>query len=338
LGPTEPAFGKYGTAAATTAAAGEAASFGLSASRLDVFRETVGPTLGSYDIEALSDTFSCSVNFWRLPGLGISRIDSTPVRISRSRELAAKGARDLTLVVTRGGALTLAQRDREVDLGPADACLYSNEYPLRMARTASRQFYLSLARADLSPMLASPDAAFMTQIPGSADAVRLLSGYLELVTAGGMATAELRRLAADHVLDLVAAALGASRDAAEIAQGRGIRAARLRALQADIAEHLADGDVSAASLAARHRVSPRYIHKLFEGEGTTLSRFVLAQRLARAHRLLTDRRHAHRTIGALAFAAGFGDLSTFNHAFRRRYGATPSEVRLAARMSDGVAP
>ena len=29
----------------------------------------------------------------------------------------------------------------------------------------------------------------------------------------------------------------------------------------------------------------------------------------------------------IAYASGFGELSHFNHAFRRRYGATPSEVR-----------
>jgi AraC-like DNA-binding protein len=31
--------------------------------------------------------------------------------------------------------------------------------------------------------------------------------------------------------------------------------------------------------------------------------------------------------GAIAFDVGFGDLSTFNHAFRRRFGMTPSELR-----------
>jgi AraC-like DNA-binding protein len=80
----------------------------------------------------------------------------------------------------------------------------------------------------------------------------------------------------------------------------------------------------------RRRVTPRYIRKLFEGEGTSLSRFVLNQRLALVHRLLTNPRHGHRTIGALAFELGFGDLSTFNREFRRYYGATPSDVRAAA--------
>jgi AraC-like DNA-binding protein len=36
---------------------------------------------------------------------------------------------------------------------------------------------------------------------------------------------------------------------------------------------------------------------------------------------------AHQSIGAIAYASGFGDLSHFNHTFRRRYAATPTEVR-----------
>jgi AraC-like DNA-binding protein len=78
-------------------------------------------------------------------------------------------------------------------------------------------------------------------------------------------------------------------------------------------------------------VTSRYIHKLFEHEGTTLSQYVIGQRLSRVHRMLTDTRNRHQTIGALAFSAGFGDLSTFNHAFRRHFGATPSDVRGLAR-------
>ena len=63
-----------------------------------------------------------------------------------------------------------------------------------------------------------------------------------------------------------------------------------------------------------------------------MSRYVLGLRLARVRGMLSDPRHAHRTISALAFDAGFGDLSTFNRAFRLRYHATPSDVRAATRQ------
>ena len=125
----------------------------------------------------------------------------------------------------------------------------------------------------------------------------------------------------------MALALGATRDAAAVAKGRGMRAARLKAVKADIAANLTAHDLSVTAVALHQRVTPRYIHMLFDSEGATFSQFVLAERLARAHRLLLDTRHAQQSIAAIAYACGFGDLSHFNHAFRRRYGATPSDVR-----------
>jgi AraC-like DNA-binding protein len=63
----------------------------------------------------------------------------------------------------------------------------------------------------------------------------------------------------------------------------------------------------------------------------TFTEFVLGQRLARAHRMLSDPRLADQKISTVAFDAGFGDLSYFNRVFRRRFGATPSELRAESR-------
>jgi AraC-like DNA-binding protein len=49
-----------------------------------------------------------------------------------------------------------------------------------------------------------------------------------------------------------------------------------------------------------------------------------------AHRMLPDRRTFSRSIAAIAFDAGFSDLSHFNRAFSRGYDSTPTEVRGAA--------
>jgi len=63
---------------------------------------------------------------------------------------------------------------------------------------------------------------------------------------------------------------------------------------------------------------------------------VLAQRLARARRMLTDPRHDAETISAIAFACGFGDLSYFNRVVCRPFAATPTAVREAARHGEAV--
>jgi AraC-like DNA-binding protein len=69
---------------------------------------------------------------------------------------------------------------------------------------------------------------------------------------------------------------------------------------------------------------------LFDTEKETFSEFLLGQRLAYARRLLNDPRFSSRPIASIAFDAGFADLSTFNRAFRRRFGMTPSEMRRSA--------
>src|SRR3546814_3690801 len=78
--------------------------------------------------------------------------------------------------------------------------------------------------------------------------------------------------------------------------------------------------------------SPRYVRRLFQDEGSSFSDHVLGERLDRAHRLLLHPGQASRTIAAVAYACGFGDLSYFNRTFRRRFGMTPSDLRGANRL------
>ena len=88
-------------------------------------------------------------------------------------------------------------------------------------------------------------------------------------------------------------------------------------------------DTSIGTLAASLNVTPRYLQRLFESDGTTFSEYLMAQRLARAHRLLCEpgTSPSRAAISTIAYDVGFGDLSYFNRRFRRQYGLTPREVR-----------
>jgi hypothetical protein len=74
-----------------------------------------------------------------------------------------------------------------------------------------------------------------------------------------LATPALRRLVVTQIYDLVALAIGATRDAAAIAEGRGVRAARLHAIKADIADRLVKNDLTVAAVASRQRISESYV-------------------------------------------------------------------------------
>ena len=173
-----------------------------------------------------------------------------------------------------------------------------------------------------------PERCAPTVIPHGTAGLELLTKYLNAIgEEGALDTFELQRVATSHVYDLAAVTLGATADGAELARNRGVRAARLQAIKADITAHLDDGNLCVAAVAVRHRVTLRYLQKLFEADGASFSEFVVGQRLANAYRMLTNPLHSHRAIGNIAYDVGFNDLSYFNRAFRRRYGSTPSEVR-----------
>jgi AraC-like DNA-binding protein len=183
-------------------------------------------------------------------------------------------------------------------------------------------------------------AALKTLVPDPEDlagrplrpgpALRLLDGYLRSLAAAEPPPPGLAPVIGGHLLDLVAAVLGPSRDAAEAIERRGVRAARLRAILAAIAQRSGDPGFGVDSLARAAGVSRRYVQSLLEETGKSFTEHVLEHRLERALRLLTDPRCRHLSIMDIAYASGFGDVSHFNRMFRRRHGDTPSGVRAAA--------
>jgi AraC-like DNA-binding protein len=295
--------------------------------RIPFFRDVYGRTIAKFDKEPVGERFSCSGHVCRLPDLNIARVATTAIRANRTRAMAEECSDYLFLCAHTEGVAMFSRQRREMSI-TGNSFLVSTGDSMRVECTSGRYLVVGMPRTVLAPMLANPDAAQMSVLPGTAEPFRLLVGYIDLLTKHTtlIDTPEMLRLVVNHVHDLAAMALGATRDATEIAAGRGLRAARLRAIKADIAQHLAE-EVTASALSARHGVSPRYIRSLFEGESTSLSQFVLAQRLMRVHRMLTDPRHDDRTISDIAFGIGFNDISTFNREFRRRFGVTPSDVR-----------
>jgi AraC-like DNA-binding protein len=257
-----------------------------------------------------------------------------PAMIRRTPELLTDGNDNLRLIIVKKStsAATATQFGREVVVDPAGAVVLSNSEQNSITFPSQvRLLVVNLRRQLLRPLLRDFDAVLARPISNHIDGLRLLSTYCEgLMEESVLNSAHAARLVVTQIYDLAALIMGATRDVAEIAKGRGLRVARLRAIKADIAEKLASPNLSVQAVAMRQGVSPRYVQMLFEEEGTTFSQYVIGQRLARAYRLLTDARFADRSITSVAFDVGFGDLTYFNRVFRRCYGGTPSEVRAGA--------
>ena len=296
--------------------------------RLEAWREVYCRTLQPLEIEPLSgQEFHTDATMRRMPGLAVNTVSRSAVIHNRRREFVDND--DIGITVGLTSSFEASQCGRALTMDPGDAIVLTGaEAASLTAPTCGKYIHLRVPKRSLSPLVAHLDAAYGQKVPARNAALRLLTRYIGILDeSGALATLCLRRQVVAHVYDLIALAIGATEDAAESAANRGAPAALLWAIKQDVADHLDEPRLSIAAVAARHELMPRYVQRLFEREGTTFTAYLLEQRLAQAHRALIDPRYSGRKISAIAFDAGFGDLSYFNRTFRRQYGSVPSDVR-----------
>jgi AraC-like DNA-binding protein len=302
--------------------------------RLAVWREEFGRTIVGVDWSPVGGRpLQWSARFHSFHDLGLTYGQTTGIIARRTRALLADGNDDLIFTTNLSGFSVMSQLGRERRLDPGTAVLVSSaDVGTHDIPGPTSCLVLRVPRRALLASAGKAEDALMLPIPADAEPVRLLVDYVAMgLRQHWLASPSLGRLFATHVHDLVALAIGAGRDAAEAARGRGLVAARLSAAKGEIMRRLENAALTIGDVARRLGVTPRYVQMLFEAEGTTFSEYVLAQRLARTHRMLSDPRFLHRTVTAIASDVGFGHLSYFNRVFRRAYGTTPSEVRASAR-------
>jgi AraC-like DNA-binding protein len=303
--------------------------------RIGIWREVYGRTILRLDIEPLPDRpFQADIRMRSLPGLGLVSGMIHGARDCRTPALIADGNDDLGLMLNSGGGLAAVQCGREATLGDGDAILLScGDLGAVTRPSACHYLGLRVPRLALASIVRNVEDLVAVPIPRGAPGLGLLRSYVTglLSNIDSLASSALQRLAIGHVYDLLALVLAGPDNGAAATESGGVRAARLHAIKTDIGERLRSPGLTINAVAARRGLTPRYIQRLFEQEGTSFTSFVLGARLALAHQMLNDRRHVDRAISAIAFEVGFGDLSYFNRAFRRHYDATPSDVRARAR-------
>jgi AraC-like DNA-binding protein len=129
------------------------------------------------------------------------------------------------------------------------------------------------------------------------------------------------------VLGLLAAALCEQLGCESPVRPETRRHALIVQIKAFIDARLDDPELTTATIAAAHYISPRYLQKLFEAEGSTVTDWIRRRRLDHCRRELLDPRHAGEPISTIAARWGLLDSSHFSRLFRATYGMSPREFR-----------
>jgi len=271
---------------------------------------------------------------WRLPGASV--LYGTFAGVRQDSGPASAGPGEVFFGINVAGRSVARQQRQEITIGPGDAAVIDPQGgAFAIARPQMCQLIgIRIPRHAVQLEAAGSGRPPLRLVPGRTAALQLLTRYLSSILDGSVpSSSALADAVVTHLTELIELSLCAAGAVPVPARDPGVRAARLDAIKADVDHHLTDRSLTIAALAARHGITPRYLHKLFEDEAMTYSRFVLDRRLDLAYRRLRHPRFADRTISSIAHDTGFGDLSYFNRAFRRRYSITPSDARQQAALS-----
>ncbi len=275
------------------------------------------------------------VTYLPLGAVGVCSLVATPAEFIRHKHHLKNSCDQFGLNIVEAGAVQFANAGHEQIYDTGSACLTDRGRPLRVfgPRGGSVRYVIVQAAA-LKSLVAHPEDLSGRPVRHG-PALRLLDGYLRsLASLGELRSSELVSAIGVHLLDLVAATLGPTGEAADIVTERGVKAARLQAILAEVARRFSDPDFDLDKVAKALGMSRRYVQKLLEGTGKSFTEHLAGCRLERAFAMLTDPHHLHLAIIDIAFAVGFGDVSHFNRMFRRHFGETPSGVRAASSVRE----
>ncbi|MDB5526492.1 MAG: nphR [Rhizobium sp.] len=305
--------------------------------RLTVLHDFVGRHVARRQFTPVSDSdVRIELAALELPGkITIGSALYSPLVGERTRELLADGRDDYLLT------MHTADHELSIDGGPPIRVLAGD---MMLVNEAIRSEFrlpqvavsvISLGRSRLAGLIPRIDTKAFHHIPAIAPGLALVKGYADLLRKHPPGGQKAREAAASHLNELVALVLDGCIPGSTGRNERSVGVARLELIKQKIIERLREPDLDVGTIARSQGVSPRYLQRLFATEGLTFSEFLLANRLEMALRLLRATDPRTTTISAVAYDAGFNDLSHFNRGFRRRFGMTPSEVRADAIRNRG---
>ena len=306
--------------------------------RVEHWHDVIGRQILRLDSEPLDDSdiaFDADMVLRALPGIKIATGTVGGSRDRRTPELTHDGNDDVALLINHSGPLCIRQRSLDAIAARGEGFVLNCAEPADFRRPQPGGLtVLYMSRAGLAPLVENLDDMHGRLSHRGEAAMRLLVSYLDVLGASREALPPpLCQSISSHLFELAAMAIAGEDASVGADHVPGLAAAQLSALKADIVRNVAAPYLNVADVASRHRLSTRAVQRLFEHDGQTFSEFLLRERLARAHRILSNRGAEALKIGEVAFACGFGDLSYFNRSFRRRYGIAPSELRALKRPS-----
>ncbi len=273
----------------------------------------------------------CGIEFAAV-GLDVQRVGRSSKAIKRDQ------GENFFLIMQERGSAVMAQDGKAAVLNPGDMVLIDSAKPSEFifSGSYSQQLSLHLPRVEMNRRFDKMTMAGVSISARDPIARALHAVLAKMFMKSGLDDAF--NYLGEAFLSLLGAAL-AERTAARDGTATGRNQTQEQLLTAAlerIDRCFNDPEFSVSELAVALGVNPRHLQRLFRLIDETPTERLLARRLDFARTRLLQRIMGWErgAVSAIAYESGFNDLSYFNRAFRKRFGAAPSHYEEPNPASD----
>lgn len=268
----------------------------------------------------------------RVNALHIAEVSSGPAAVRHSASQAARsGSGRFQVLMQLAGQSVFEQSGRTAVLSPGDLTLVDcgRRYDLAFGEPVTN-LVLSVTYEQLKCYLTCPAALVALKLPGDHGPSALVSRFLRELWRhpDDLATGSPSPFLDRAVLDMVAMAFSVLPRGTD--NGSVAVSSRRVAIMSYVEQHLKKSDLTVDSVASAFRLSPRYLHKLFNSQTETLGRYIRRRRLEECARMLANPSQSGRTISWIAYEHGFSNVGHFSKVFREQFRMSPRDYRRRA--------
>ena len=292
--------------------------------QFDAWREANASFLIHHTPPSRPESYEAEATTWSFGRLALTKAETPGGAYSRTAEcLRRDGLDHWCFSMATHGSRVHRTRDQISMMRPREIMLDSLAQPFEVARTHSAWLFLYLPRDLLPEASGLSNGCRMLNTPEG----RLLGEHLRLLAAElpNMNAAEAERMA-EATQAMIALAVAPDSGAEQSTSGP-VATAQIMRLRALIRANIGSATFGPARLCRLAGISRSQLYRLFEVHGG-VALCIQRERLAAAHRALSNPADL-RSICEIADSVGLFDPSSFSRMFRRSFGVSPRELRLA---------
>ncbi|HEV7246991.1 MAG TPA: helix-turn-helix domain-containing protein [Shinella sp.] len=293
-----------------------------------LFAETLDPVFGTTMAtpEKISDFRAGLSTYFMGPAVFfVADLRGTTYTFSRDSERIARSGLDLIFVQkTLEGSDVRTLNGETVLVEAGDISIFDLSRPMHSETQHCRNLTLVLPRHLLFSKDVQNDALHGLLLKRSTSTARLIGSHLralfeDLADINQAEAPAIVTATANLVTNLVGPQV-----ADRSLPSPTVRGAMIMQIRRYIEQHIALPDLGPDHLCKMFGLSRASLYRLFEPIGGVTD-YIRTRRLRAAFDMLANEHQ--RTVGEIAYACGFADISAFSRAFRHQFGMSPSEVR-----------